>query len=213
MNQIDPRPYHQHRKRYEILAEEIARQIASDVLRPGDRLPSIRQTCQGRRLSPATVFQAYYLLESRGLIRAAPRSGYFVLPRSTMQAAEPVTSTPREGAHDVDISGLVHRIMSAARSRQVVPLGSVFPSPLLLPLDAMRRALTTGMRRYDIWTTIEDLPPGNEALRRQIAKRYVKQGVDVASEEIVLTNGAIEALNLCVEAFVSAAAKLPKSAD
>ena len=67
---------------YEELAAEIARQIATNVLRPGDRLPSIRQTCKARHLSPSTVFQAYDLLESRGLIRAAPRSGYFVNPPS-----------------------------------------------------------------------------------------------------------------------------------
>jgi DNA-binding FadR family transcriptional regulator len=40
-------------KRYEELAEEIARQIAANVLRPGDRLPSIRQTC--RTLPPEPV--------------------------------------------------------------------------------------------------------------------------------------------------------------
>src|ERR1700691_1463695 len=44
--------------RYEELAEEIARQIAANVLRPGDRLPSIRQICRTRHLSPATVCQA-----------------------------------------------------------------------------------------------------------------------------------------------------------
>ena len=68
-------------KRYELLADEIARQISSNVLRPGDRLPSIREACEGRQVSPSTVFQAYYLLESRGLIRAEPRSGYFVNSR------------------------------------------------------------------------------------------------------------------------------------
>ena len=54
-------------KRSEELAEEIARQIAANVLQPGDRLPSIRQTCRTRHLSPSTVFQAYDLLENRGL--------------------------------------------------------------------------------------------------------------------------------------------------
>ena len=68
--------------RYELLARELEQQIAAGVLRPGDRLPSVRQTCASRGLSPSTVFQAYYLLESRGLVRAAPRSGYFVTARA-----------------------------------------------------------------------------------------------------------------------------------
>ena len=100
------KPGHKH---YEELAEEIARQIAANVLRPGDRLPSIRQTCRTRHLSPSTVFQAYDLLENRGLIRAAPRSGYFVNPPPSTQAPEPAMSTPPEGAHSVEITDLVIR--------------------------------------------------------------------------------------------------------
>jgi DNA-binding transcriptional regulator YhcF (GntR family) len=48
--------------KFELLAEEITRQIAAGVLRPGDRLPSVRQACASRGVSPSTVFQAYYLL-------------------------------------------------------------------------------------------------------------------------------------------------------
>ena len=77
------------RRLYEELAEEIARQIATNVLRPGDRLPSIRQTCKARHLSPSTVFQAYDRLENRGLIRAVPRSGYFVNPPSATRHPNP----------------------------------------------------------------------------------------------------------------------------
>jgi DNA-binding GntR family transcriptional regulator len=38
----------------------------------------VRQLVASRNVSPATVFEAYYLLEARGLIRSKPRSGYFV---------------------------------------------------------------------------------------------------------------------------------------
>ena len=50
------------------------------------------------------------------------------------------------------------------------------------------------------WSTLDDLPPGNERLRRQIAKRYLMQGLEVALDEIVLTNGGLDALNLCLQA-------------
>jgi DNA-binding transcriptional MocR family regulator len=187
-------------KRYEELAEKISRQIATNVLRPGDRLPSIRQTCRTRHLSPSTVFQAYDLLEHRGLIRAAPRSGYFVNPPANAHRPAPATSTPPEGAHPVEITDLVYEILSSVKSRKVVPFGSAFPSPLLFPLDALRRAQSSSARTLDIWSTFDDLPPGNERLRRQIGKRYLAQGMSVTAEEIVLTNGALEALNLCLEA-------------
>ena len=166
-------------KRYEELAEEIARQIAANVLRPGDRLPSIRQTCRTRHLNPSTVFQAYDLLENRGLIRAAPRSGYFVNPPPSAQAPEPATSTPPEGAHPVEITDLVYEILSSVKSRKIVPLGSAFPGPLLFPLDSLRRALSSSMRKFNASNTFNNFPPGNERLRQQISKRYLMQGLEV----------------------------------
>ena len=57
-------------KRYEKFADDIAELIRTGVLRPGQRVPSVRYASQTHGVSPSTVFQAYYLLERRGLIRA-----------------------------------------------------------------------------------------------------------------------------------------------
>lgn len=187
--------------KFELLAEEIARQIAAGVLRPGDRLPSVRQTCASRGVSPSTVFQAYYLLESRGLVRAAPRSGYYVAARAGgVLLPEPQSSEPQSGSHPVEVNDLIYACLAAARARDIVPFGSAFPSPTLFPLDRLRRALVSSTRRLEPWNMVEDLPPGNLRLKREIAKRYLLQGMTVASDEIVLTHGAMEALNLCLHA-------------
>ncbi len=184
-----------------MLAREIEHQIATGVLRPGDRLPSVRQTRAGRGLSPSTVFQAYYLLESRGLVRAVPRSGYFVAARADgVLLAEPRTTEPDSGARTVAVNDLVCEILGSARARDIVPFGSAFPDPNLFPLDRLRRALVSSTRRLEPWNMVEDLPPGNLRLRREIAKRYLRQGLPIATEEIVLTHGAMEALNLCLNA-------------
>jgi len=187
--------------RYELLAREIEQQIARGVLRSGDRLPSVRQTCSSRGLSPSTVFQAYYLLESRGLVRAVPRSGYFVAARAGgTLLPEPQTSQPQSGSQPIEINDLIFACLGSARVRNIVPLGSAFLSPTLFPLDQLRRALISSMRRLDPWRMVEDLPPGNLQLKREIAKRYLRQGFAVATDEIVLTHGAMEALNLCLNA-------------
>ena len=46
-------------KRYQALAADIERSIRTGVLQPGDRLPSVRHSCQSRGVSASTVFQAY----------------------------------------------------------------------------------------------------------------------------------------------------------
>ncbi len=173
--------------------------IRKQTLRAGDRLPSVRQASSSRRISPATVFEAYYLLEARGLIHARPRSGYFV-SKITDAAGVPEVSRPKSTSATVAISDLVFEVLGSIKQRDVVPLGSAFPSPELFPLTQLSRSLGRGMRDLDPWRIVDDLSPGNMRLRQQIARRYGLAGVSVDPDEIVITNGAVEALNLSLAA-------------
>ena len=78
--------------RYESLANEISAQIRSGVLRPGERIPSVRSFNRTHGLSSNTVLQAYHLLEDRGEITARSRSGYYVAGEQAKSA--PDTNAP-----------------------------------------------------------------------------------------------------------------------
>ncbi|MDL9997675.1 PLP-dependent aminotransferase family protein [Variovorax sp. J22P240] len=185
--------------RYEALAAEIAESIRTGVLHPGDRLPSVRQARASRGVSPSTVFQAYYLLEAQGLIRARERSGYYVADGARHLPPEPeVASQPEDDAVPLDVSERVFEILESSMVRNVVPLGSAFPSPLLFPLRRLGQIMASSIQNLDPWSTVDDLTPGNARLRRQIALRYLADGLQVHTDEIVVTNGALEALNLCL---------------
>ncbi|MBH1963379.1 MAG: PLP-dependent aminotransferase family protein [Comamonadaceae bacterium] len=185
-------------KRYEQLASDIAESIANGTLPLGARLPSVRQTCSSRGVSPSTVFQAYYLLEDRGLIQARPRSGYFVAS-SASTVPEPESSRPSGEQQDVEVSELVFQVLEHMRDRDLAPLGSAFPDPSLFPLEKLAMAQSKAMRRLDPWRTVEHLSPGNPELRRQITLRYLATAFAIDSSELVITNGAMEALNLSLE--------------
>lgn len=185
-------------KRYEVLAADIAASIRNGLLKPGDRLPSVRQASATRHVSPATVFEAYYLLEAQGLVRSRPRSGYYVAATPQMLPEPEAASAPADEARPVEISRMVFDILRSAMSRDVVPLGSAFPSPLLFPLPRLGRVLANAATHMDPWSTVDELTPGSVDLRRQIALRYLLDGVRVEPQDIVVTNGAMEALNLCL---------------
>ncbi|MDD2547721.1 MAG: PLP-dependent aminotransferase family protein [Burkholderiaceae bacterium] len=193
-------------KRYERHADAMAQLIHNGTLRPGDRMPSVREASRARGISPSTVFAAYYLLEAQGLVHSRPRSGYYVSARlpAALQARppEPLPSPPQRGSTGVAISDLVFEVLGSARDRDLVPLGSAFPGLELFPLERLARCLSIGMRQLDPWTIVNSLSPGNARLRQQIALRYRLHGVAVEPDEIILTNGALEALNLCLEAVV-----------
>ncbi|AVH38551.1 GntR family transcriptional regulator [Pseudomonas monteilii] len=187
-------------KRYERFADDIAELIRSGVLGPGQRVPSVRYASQTHGVSPSTVFQAYYLLERRGLIRARPRSGYFVNAHAPRQFSEPQALQPVSESTDVDVSALVFSILDSIKDPNTIPFGSAFPSPELFPLQRLSRSLASASRSMDPRMVVTDLSPGNPQLRRQIALRYMVGGLMLPMEELLITNGALEALNLCLQA-------------
>lgn len=184
-------------KRYEILADDISAAIANGVYAAGARLPSVRQTGLARRVSTSTVFKAYYLLEARGLVVAREKSGYFVADSTPHRPLElDASSSPTGQAGVVDVSALVFKVLKSATMADVVPFGSAFPCPLLFPMRRLARSMASTVKTLDPVGSLDDLTPGNLELRRHIAQRYRLDGLDLDPDQIVITNGALEALNL-----------------
>ncbi len=186
-------------KRYEKFADEIAELIRTGVLAPGQKVPSVRHASRTYGVSPSTVFQAYYLLESRGLILARARSGYFVRELAQRPLSEPGISAREAQTSVVDVSELVFSVLDSLKDPDTVPFGSAFPSTDLFPLARLARSMAHGVRELSPRGVIADMTEGNADLRRQIALRYMVSGVMLPLEELVITTGAMEALNLCLQ--------------
>jgi DNA-binding transcriptional MocR family regulator len=186
-------------KLYEQLVEELTRSVAAGVLRPGDRMPSVRELTRARAVSPGTVLQAYGVLEDQGIIEARPRSGYYVAARGRGAVPVPEMRAPSGRSTAVNVSELVFEVLDAIRSRSVLPFGSAFPSPELFPFKALSQAFAAAARSFDPWQAATDLSPGNRDLRRLVARRSLEAGCLLEPDDIVITCGALEALNLCLE--------------
>jgi len=207
--------------RYETLADEIEAAVRRGVFGAGERVLSVRRASRQYGVSIKTVLHAYALLESRGVIESRPQSGYFVRARANGQA------DGHEGAHDggyanghandggrraakapppapkpapVDVSRLVLSTLRSIRAQDAVPLGSPYPDPALFPWRRINQYANAIARRHASWNLIDDLPPGNPELIRQIARRYAENGAPVDPDEIVVTVGATEAINLSLQA-------------
>lgn len=186
--------------RYQQLADELAGSIRTGVLRPGDRLPSVRDLRRQRGVSPSTIFQAYAQLESQGLVEARVRSGYFVRARRLLTGLPPEAAQPSGRVTPVAISELVFELLGSTRDVDVVPLGSAFPAPELFPFEALARGGARAMRRLGPAQISGALTAGDESLRAQVGRRYALNGVSLRVDELIVTNGAMEALNLCLQA-------------
>ncbi len=185
---------------YRSVSAKIAGLIDGGVLRPGERVPSVRRLGAQEGVSVSTILQAYALLESRGYIEARPQSGFYVRSRRGNLPPEPRTSAPGRPATRVGISGLVSRVLQAVMDPQVVPFGAACPAPELLPGRKVNRLLAGLIRRSGREINSYNFPPGLFELRRQVARRSLDWGGRLAPEEIVVTCGATEALHLCLRA-------------
>ncbi|PEX83780.1 PLP-dependent aminotransferase family protein [Klebsiella sp. KG9] len=186
-------------KKYQRLAQQITEQIALGVWLPGDRLPSLREQVVSSGMSFMTVSHAYQLLESQGRIIARPQSGYYVAPQPTKprQPAPPAQVTRDEA---VDINTYIFEVLQASRQTSMLPFASAFPDPRLFPLPQLNRSLAQVSKTATAMSVIENLPTGNDELRHAIARRYALQGMNISPDEIVITAGALEALNLSLQA-------------
>lgn len=182
--------------RYRQLAELFRTQIEQNTWRAGEKLPSVRISSRNHSVSAGTVLQAYQLLEAQGWVTAKPQSGYFV----TAELERKDNSGTNESLARTSVIDELHDFLKHQALSEVVKLGSAFPDPALFPLDALNRNLASSGRKMGPDTLLDNLPPGSESLRRLIAQRYIQHGMNLSHDDIVITSGALEALNLSLQA-------------
>jgi GntR family transcriptional regulator len=66
---------------YAQLVEQVRHALLTGVLRPGDRLPSVKEVVASLAINPNTVLKAYRDLEREGLVEGRQGVGTFVLRR------------------------------------------------------------------------------------------------------------------------------------
>jgi DNA-binding transcriptional MocR family regulator len=190
----------EERRLYRQVAEKITRLIDQGTVRPGERIPSVRKLSQQEGVSVSTVLQAYFLLESWGLVEARPQSGFYVRLPFRKLPPEPQITQPPLSACRVGVAELVAEVFAALHNPNLVPFGAACASPTLFPTEKLNRVLASVARHSDVSCNAYDFPPGNEELRRLIARRSLDCGCSLSSRDIEITFGSTEALNLCLRA-------------
>jgi DNA-binding transcriptional MocR family regulator len=90
--------------------------------------------------------------------------------------------------------------VEACRHPDVVPLGAAIPGAEFVPTAKLQRIVSSVWRRHPEAMATYGIPPGREELRRQVALRARDWGVSTTPDEIIITNGCMEAVNLCLRA-------------
>lgn len=181
------------------IAERLAQSIRAGTLSRGERIPSVRDLARQQGVSPSTAVQAYRALEDARLIEARPRSGYFVAARPA-RLPEPEPSAPPAASLPVDVSSLGEQVMRLAMDPAYISFGAACPSGELFAQERVRRAVSRAAQRHRASLCRYPLGPGNDGLRRAIARHALGMGCQLDPRDILVTNGCLESISLCLRA-------------
>jgi DNA-binding transcriptional MocR family regulator len=151
------------------------------------------------RVSVNTVKQAYGYLEDRRIIEARPQSGYYVCARLPALPQEVDLKRPNLHPAKADSAELALMIMRDCLNPDLIQFGAAIPNPDLLPVQRLNRMLATETRRFQKESVSYCIPPGSLRLRTQIAKHMVSAGCTLRPDEIVITAGVTEAVQLALQ--------------
>lgn len=186
---------------YEEIANNLRESIKQGIFRPGERIPSVRQMRLKNGVSVTTILQAYQLLEEQGLIESRPQSGYYVSEIETVKLPEPEISSPSKDPCQVSLHDLIMMILKDTQNPNLAQLGAALPNLDLMPIEQLNKIFIELGRQGDREMHQYCLPFGLESLRLQIAKRAILSGCHLSPNEILITSGCTEAIDLCLHAI------------
>lgn len=190
--------------RYVELADTLEGQIRNGVIGAGEKMPSIRHLHRHTGLSITTVYHAFIELEKRGVVEARSKSGYYVKPLLENILPAPPRRTGKIGPVKVSINNLAFALLEAMADPEVLQLGGAVPAPELMPgktLGALSKNLRASVLQKDLSGYAHDM--GHFTLRRRLAQRLATLAGPIAPDDIVMTNGCMEAISLCLQAVAS----------
>lgn len=185
---------------YVELADSLQQLVEQGTLRPGHRVPSVRRMALQRDVSISTVLQAYTMLENRGFLEARPQSGYYVRPRLPLDTPEPRMARPMAKPSYVGVSDFTAEVLATCVDPSYISLGAACPAPSLFPTKKLARVMGSVARNDPSLIGRYTMNWAYEPLTREIARRYLQAGAALAHDELVITVGCTEAVNLALRA-------------
>ncbi|TDN68641.1 PLP-dependent aminotransferase family protein [Paraburkholderia sp. BL10I2N1] len=173
--------------------------IRSRAAHPGAKLPSIRQFAADYAISRFPVIEAYDRLVSLGYIDSRHGSGFYVSERPRGALAGEGTSDPRRADEES-----VHILQQFNHPGESLKLGSGFIPEAWRDMDSIGQAIRH-VSRVDSSSLIDYATPlGNATLRDHLQSRVAQLGIEADASQILITNGASQALDLLMRYMLKA---------
>ncbi|HEY2600108.1 MAG TPA: PLP-dependent aminotransferase family protein [Thermoleophilaceae bacterium] len=187
------------------LVDRFAAAIDAGVLEPGEKLPTTRALAAEAGINHLTAARAYRRLAELGYVTASVGRGTFV--RTLAPAADErhgddwqIYALPdRPLTYAEQVTGDAFRL---ANEPGMLSLSTGWPSPRLYPTEDLAR-ITADIFKEEGGAAISYLTAeGLFELREQIARHGVEHGYASDPDEIIVSSGARQAIDLTVRTLI-----------
>ena len=176
------------------IANIIEEQIASETLKTGDKLPSIRTVQKIYNVSINTVKQAFLELESKSLIESRPKSGYYVSKTFHTRLALPSISKLHLSDKEKTPEDLISKVFNTLKNKDLTQFALGVTDKSMLPIAKLNKGVIKVLRSLEDSGTGYEPAQGNINLRRNVAKWSFTWDGNLTEDDIVSTSGALNAL-------------------
>jgi len=183
------------------IAGTIEQQIMEQVLKIGDKLPSVRLLAKEHGMSVSTILQAYYHLEGKGLIESRPQSGYYVRFNPSRFPQKVEKSNPLQTVKAKNVEAIIGEVYDDFSMPGLTRFSLSVPAPEILPLARLNKSMMQALRDLPGNGTAYEHTQGNELLRRQVARWSMHWGGHLQANDIVSTAGCMNAISFCLMAL------------
>lgn len=202
---------------YKQIADGLRDLILSGGLSHGERLPASRELARSLKVNRVTVTAAYDLLEQQGLVSAHVGRGTYVryspgaqptpgrrspANRPTVERQSLGSATHFWAARSVEEYTPAWKRPALHAPKDTVFLDYALPPRNLFLVDQFRCCLSEALRRNGGEALQMGPADGYPPLKEYIAAQMAKMGMHAKPEEILITNGCQQALDLVRRVFV-----------
>ncbi|HEY2962242.1 MAG TPA: PLP-dependent aminotransferase family protein [Pyrinomonadaceae bacterium] len=181
---------------------QIRRAIADGRLRPGDCLPASRDLAHSLQVSRTTVTVAYDRLTSEGFLTSRIGAGTYVSNHFASGSHES-RREKNEGVLRPKAVWDSVQVSHAFDKPAAFDFRTGLPDATLFPHETWRRLLNRELRVNVERAGVYEHPGGHRGLRDAIARHIgVSRGLQVSAEDVTITSGAQQALDLIARALV-----------
>ncbi len=193
---------------YTQIINQIKEKVARDVLKPGTKLPSTRQMAEKLGVNRSTVYKAYQELWAQGYIESRPGSYSQIRKRQKIATPElkmEQSSLPWNQVTTLSSQHIYQDYLkfnpekSVSPTEDIINMAQLDIDPRLFPADDFRRCLSQIMLRQGPNVLGYGEYMGYKPLRETIAKRLQMHGILADSDEILITNGSQNGIELLLK--------------